>query len=391
MLKDLQTLPAEAVETGLQLTQKVKQLITNNDGALPFAHYMESVLYEPGLGYYMNGSPKFGVKGDFVTAPEMTPLFGQCLGHQLIPLLSQCDTPVIFELGAGTGQLAATLLTYLDTQDQLPDVYWILELSSVLKQRQIETLSNCCPHLLHRVQWLTQLPENDFEGVVIGNEVIDAIPAHRFRWYEQHIIEMGVTTKDDRFAWRPCAVPDPMVIAAIDAIPDSLKQQWCNGYTSEVRPLVEHWLAALSQPFRRGAMVWIDYGCCQADYYHPHQSDGTLMCYYRHHGHSDPFVYPGLQDITVSVDFTALAEAALACDLELLAYTSQAQFLLANKLESHYQAFVAQNPNMAANQALHMRRLVMPDQMGERFKVMVMGRGIAAPESLSMIDNRHRL
>jgi SAM-dependent MidA family methyltransferase len=380
----------DAIGVSQQLIDLIIERIQAS-GPLSFYDYMHTVLYEPQLGYYVNGCRKFGAEGDYITAAELSALFGCCIARHIQGVLAQCQQPVVMELGAGSGILASQILLALEAQQALPHTYYILDVSGELQQRQRDLLARRCEHLLERVMWLKHLPDTPFEGVIFGNEVIDAMPVHRFGWHENQLIEMGVDYHHDRLVWHALEQPDERVRQALLDIDPQLRSQWPQGYRSEVRPQMRAWLRSLSACLHKGMMLWIDYGHNQADYYHAQHSDGTLMCYYRHHGHSDPFVYPGLQDITAHVDFTQLAVAAQHADLALLCYTTQAQFLLAADLERFYQAAVAQQPDQAAATALHMRRLIMPDQMGERFKVMVLGKQLECVAAYAAFDQRYRL
>jgi len=390
----MNTLLAQPMSDAVAMSQQLIELIIERirkTGPLSFYEYMHSVLYEPRLGYYVNGCRKFGASGDYITAPELTALFGHCLAQQMQGALAQCQEPVIMELGAGSGILASQILLDLEAQQALPHIYYILDVSGELQWSQRYLLQQRCPHLLDRVTWLKHLPATPFEGVIFGNEVIDAMPAHRFRWYQNHLVEMGVGCQNDRLVWHPIDQPGVSVCQAVLAIAPELRMLWPEGYTSEVRPALRAWMRSLSECLQRGMMLWIDYGYSQNDYYQPQHSDGTLMCYYRHHGHSNPLMYPGLQDITAHVDFTHLAVAAQKADLSLACYTTQAQFLLSHGLEEFYQTAVAAHPEQAGATTLHMRRLIMPDQMGERFKVMVLDKHGDTTQQYEAIDNRYRL
>jgi SAM-dependent MidA family methyltransferase len=354
-------------------------------GPLSFAEYMERVLYTPGLGYYAGGSAKIGAAGDFVTAPELSEGFaislGDCLGAILARLKDGAIDGAILEFGAGSGRLAAGLLKRLAARDQLPRVYWILERSGELAERQRETLAAEVPELLERVEWLDRWPDTPFDGVCIANEVLDALPVRRFRWTPERVDEWCVSLDaDERLVWQPQPA-DAELTAAVEARRSAVHPaEWPRGFTSEIPAQIGPWITGLAACLRRGAALILDYGEERATYYRPERHEGTLRCFYRHRVHGDPFRYPGLQDITASVDFTTVAEAARAEGLELLAYRTQAEFLLAAGLAEWFETTFATREREADRLALAnaMKTLLLPQEMGEAVKVMALGRGLDA-------------
>jgi len=358
----------EALAHSAELVALIARQIAANDGWLSFARYMELALYAPGLGYYAAGARKFGAAGDFVTAPEMTPLFGRALARQAAQVM-RASAPHILEVGAGTGRLAADLLLALEALDCLPERYAILDLSADLRERQREILADAAPHLLPRVIWLDTLPEQ-FSGLVLGNELLDAMPVHIVDWRENGIFERGVTLVDGRFAWLERPASGRLLARA-----QSLGEQ-CQlppGYESEIALAAPAWAAHWGKSLVCGAVLLLDYGFPRREFYHLQRGRGTVMCHYRHHAHPDPFYLPGLQDITSHVDFTAIIEAAHPAGLELLGYTSQGQFLLNCGLLDEL-ATLEQGTADYIRASGAVNKLVMPHEMGELFKVMALGR-----------------
>ncbi len=369
-IMSLPTPSPDALAHSQALTQHIQTEIHSHGGWLSFARFMELALYAPGLGYYSGGAHKFGAAGDFVTAPELSPLFGWCIAQNLVPLLAD-SAPYVLEPGAGTGALAADILLTLDAAQALPERYFILELSGELRQRQRDTLARRAPHLLARVQWLDRLPEQ-FSGVVVANEVLDAMPAHLVHWQESGIAERGVALDaQGQFCWqdRPA---QGLLLQAASAIPVAAP------YLSEINLAAHAWLQEWARILEKGALLLIDYGFPRHEYYHPQRGQGTLMCHYRHHAHGEPFHLPGLTDITTHVDFTAMAEAACDAGLDLLGYTNQAQFLLNSGL-THGLAQQTPIGGTGSSQYLRMasnvQKLISPSEMGELFKVIAFGRG----------------
>lgn len=367
------TLPApdpQAAAHSARLAAHIAQAIAAAGGWLPFARYMELALYAPGLGYYSGGAQKFGPAGDFVTAPELTPLFARSLARTVAPLMA-ASAPRIIEAGAGSGVLAADLLAELARFDGLPERYAILDLSGELRLRQAETLQARVPELAGRVDWLDRMPEA-FSGVVIGNEVLDAMPVHLVSWQADGMRERGVMVEDGRFAWseRPAG---GALLQAAQRLPVRPP------YQSEINLAARAWVRQWGSILDRGALLLIDYGFPAVEYYHPQRDQGTLMCHYRHHAHGDPFHIPGLTDITAHVDFTAVAEAGLEGGLSLLGYTSQAQFLLASGLLELLAETGPTDQVAYLRAASAVQKLTSPAEMGELFKVMALGRGVALP------------
>ncbi|MBL8520248.1 MAG: SAM-dependent methyltransferase [Betaproteobacteria bacterium] len=341
-------------------------------GWMPFARYMDLALYAPGLGYYAAGARKFGAAGDFVTAPEISPLFGQCVARCAASLLRSTGGDLL-ELGPGSGKLAADVLVHLDQIGSLPDRYRLLEVSADLRERQQARLAALPPHLSGRAEWLDTLPAG-FDGVIVGNEVLDVLPVHLVARANGAWVERGVACVEGAFTWRDQPLADPALAAQADrlqarhfggALPE--------GYLLEIAPQVEALVASLGGSMRRAALLFIDYGFRAAEYYHPARSMGTLMCHYRHFAHPDPFLFPGLQDITAHVDFSAVAHAGVDAGLTLAGYTTQAQFLIAAGLADLVPLDASGEAQLRSSQEI--QRLTSPAEMGELFKVIGFTKG----------------
>ncbi|WP_300453822.1 SAM-dependent methyltransferase [Accumulibacter sp.] len=362
---------ADALEHSQALSGHIAARIADADGWIGFDRFMQLALYTPGLGYYSGGARKFGAPGDFVTAPELGPLFGQTIAAQVVQLLA-LGAPHIIEAGAGSGQLAVDLLRELERRAVLPETYGILELSGELRARQQAILGRDAPHLLSRVHWLDALPER-FAGLLLANEVLDAMPAHLVCWNEGSIAERGVGLDGGRFVWldRPAGgrlLERARELAAECAIPP--------GYLSEISLVAPAWVTEWASVLEQGALLLIDYGFPRHEYYHPQRDSGTLMCHYRHHAHGEPFFLPGLQDITVHVDFTAIAEAGCEAGLDLLGYTTQANFLFNCGLTEVLARTPISDPGRYLPLANTAQKLVSPAEMGDIFKVIAFGKGI---------------
>jgi len=373
-VSDLPAPSTEALAHSERLAGLIRREIRDSGGALPFSRYMELCLYSPGHGYYSAGSQKFGAAGDFVTAPGISPLFGRCLARTCHGVLEQLEHGDILEFGAGTGALAATLLAELQRLGRLPGRYFILERSGELRSRQQETLRRLAPQLCDRVDWLDELPEGGFRGMMLANEVLDAMPVERFRWNGEGVERFHVECRGEAFGWCARVAHNAELVDAVrrlDEDPGLLP-----GYISEINLQLPPWLQGIAAMLDRGLLLLIDYGYPRHEYYHPQHREGTLMCHYRHRAHGDPFLWPGLQDITAHVDFTAVAEAGAAADLDVLGYTSQAWFLLDCGLDSLLQAAGPTDSAAYLRQAREAKTLILPGEMGERFKCIGLGRGI---------------
>ena len=347
-----------------------------------------------GLGYYSGGAHKLGEGGDFTTAPEVSRLFGACVAVQCAEVLQNLSAGCVMEIGAGSGRLAADLLARLESLGQLPEHYWILEVSADLRQRQREHMQKRLPHLFSRVRWLEQPPAEPFEGVIVANEVLDALPVARFRWNSSAVEELGVEIRGGargaEFAWR--ARPAGAAMTRICGELAAAGGPWDEGYVSEYCPRLGAWTRAVTRPLRRGAVLWFDYGLPRAQYYLPERHDGTLVCHFRQRLSADPLANLGLQDISAWVDFTRVAEASREADFELAGFTTQAHFLAALQIDREMRLAAGGDDNRFARLANQARQLLMPGEMGERFKAMAWLRGLDLPlAGFALLDLRHSL
>ncbi|MBC3875881.1 class I SAM-dependent methyltransferase [Undibacterium flavidum] len=393
----LPTPSADAMQASQQLQKLIRTEIANHGGVIPFSHYMEMALYTPRLGYYSGGSAKLGADGDFTTAPEMSSLFGATLAQVAQQLFTQTPAAIL-EFGAGTGKLAFDILSeYQDSNFPL-NRYFIVELSGELRARQEQRLKD-----FPQVVWLSEMPAA-FSGVVIGNEVLDAIPIELMMRTEHGWSRLGVAASDDPAeSFKLISLHDQAedIAHLIAQIPES--ESLPIGYISEVHPVeigfmrsvAAMLLAGKAQSGLGGAALWLDYGFPAQEYYLPQRDKGTLMCHYRHHAHPDPFYLPGLQDITAHVDFTAIAIAGVEAGLDLLSYTSQASFLLSCGLTDVLKRIPVEDPQRYLPASNAVQKLTSPAEMGELFKVLLLGCDIELPISLAhnlaRFDRSHKL
>ena len=374
--------PAEATAHSERVRRHLLALI-ERDGPLRFDRYWNEVMYAPGLGYYAAGSTKLGAAGDFVTAPELGPVFAQCMAGQLAEALAACDGNTVLEVGAGTGAFAAAALTQLEALGRMPDHYLILETSGELAERQREQLAPWAD----RVQWLRLLPDQPWRGVIFGNEVVDALAARRLcrdedGWHEQYVDQ-----RDGRLCWSQQAADATVARRGAEVERHWFEPPvlpWCTELQDQLAP----WLQGLSGSLQQGVLLLVDYGYAAREYCHPQRDRGTLICHYRHRAHDDPFSWPGLTDLSVSVDFSALADAASTAGLSPVGYTQQALFLAAAGLEPALAA-AGELPEIERLRRLNeIRRLTLPGEMGERFKVFAAARGCTPQLSGFALDNR---
>ena len=377
---------AEAQAYSRLLSEKILEAIDQAGGWIPFTTYMELALYAPGLGYYSGGARKFGGAGDFVTAPEMTPLFGRTLAKTIAPILAASEA-IVTEAGAGTGKLAGDVLLALEAIGKLPERYNILELSGELAERQRQHLQTVTPHLMDRIHWLNALPDT-VSGVVVGNEVLDAMPVELIRWQRgatQEVERLGVSIESVpggvRFVTTPAPTEaSPTLIKRVRTLAE--KYDWPDDYTTEIPEAGPAWITALAQLLTKGALLLIDYGFPRHEFYHHDRTSGTLMCHYRHRAHLDPYYWPGLQDITAHVDFTGIAEAGFQAGLDVAGYCTQAGWLmdagLLELLAAEQPADYAQADGSWVRTQHAVQTLLSPAEMGEFFKVILLTRGLPA-------------
>ncbi len=388
--KSLSSLPppsADAQALSTKLSARISAAMAAAGGSLPFWKYMNMALYEPGLGYYSAGSHKLGAAGDFITAPEISPLFSRTLARVSQSVLNAVEKGEILEVGAGSGVMAATILSQLAANHALPEQYHILELSAELRQRQQQTIHERIPELAARVHWCDRLPQN-FHGLILGNELLDALPAQRFMIEAGEPRELYVTQRDNHFVWQTQAAGERLRQRVREIENDN--GPFAEAYISEILFAAEDWISAAAKSLTSGMILLLDYGQARSVYYHPQRDRGTLSCHYRHRMHDDPFFYPGLQDITAHVEFTAIADAALAAGLEVAGYTTQAHFLLGSGITD----WLADETDhlVQLDYSNQIKKLTLPQEMGETFKVMGLTKNCTASlPGFILQDMRDRL
>uniref|UniRef100_Q31EL6 SAM-dependent methyltransferase n=1 Tax=Hydrogenovibrio crunogenus (strain DSM 25203 / XCL-2) TaxID=317025 RepID=Q31EL6_HYDCU len=394
-MKPNQQLPSpseEAQQKSLSLQQKIRQMLKRH-GMMPFPRFMEMALYTPGLGYYASGLPKIGQQGDFITAPEVSPIFSRCLARQAAQVLETLETPNVIEFGAGKGTMAKDILLELDALEQPIEQYYIVELSADLRARQQETLQALPETLFNKVVWLDQLPKDPLQAVVLANEVLDAMPVERLRLEEEQSLRGYVIFNEDkqRFGWDYHPITDATLQKASNAILNLIGTPSARGYETEINLNIHPWLQSIADFLSQGAVLLIDYGYNRKEYYQPSRHMGTLRCHYQHRAHGDPFFFPGLQDITAHVDFTSVAESGFDTGFKVAGYTTQAHFLMGSGLLE-----MSGDPTADITESLkiaqQIKTLTLPDEMGESFKVIALTKDV----DLSLIgfklrDLRHQL
>ena len=361
------------------LQHKITQEI-NNKGAISFARFMEMALYQPGLGYYSAGLKKFGKEGDFITSPELGALFAQCHARLFQPVLASFDDAVVLELGAGMGSFCHDVLLALDDINQLPKAYWILEISADLKQQQQQKIAQLPPHLSEKVIWLDALPVQKFNGVIFGNEVLDALPVEVFCQQGQSKQRLMINDNAGQLTEQWAKFPSDL---AQQLAGKNLELE--AGYRSEFIPHLTEWLSGVTAQLQSGMVWWVDYGYGAPAFYHPQRSSGTLVCHQRHEANFNPYQSVGLQDITAFVDFTHVAESLSSLGFDITGFTTQADILMAAGIDSLLQPegeFVDY-----FKLATEMKQLMLPDEMGEKFKVLAATKNYAG-ELLGFDNNR---
>ncbi len=377
--KPLPAPSSDAIAHSQRLVQQIREEIEQEGGTISFRRYMEMALYEPGLGYYVAGKRQLGATGDFVTAPEISSLFSRCLANQCAQIMQSLQPAAdILEFGAGSGVMACDLLLHLEQLDCLPEHYFILDISPQLKARQRLNLEKHAPHLLPRVQWLTHLPQPPFNGIILANEVLDAMPVERFTFsydstqnHYQH--RVGWENKQLQLVLAPATTHQQRYIQTLGW---DYSEAPHADYHSEYNPNLPAWIAQLGQVLQQGVILLIDYGYTRKEYYHSQRADGTLICHYQHLVHNDFFWHPGLQDITANVDFTHVAQAASKKNLTISGFTTQAAFLIASGLEALFMDALSKSPEQQHALAQQIRTLTLPAEMGEHFKVMALSKSM---------------
>jgi SAM-dependent MidA family methyltransferase len=366
----------------------IREQLEQGGGWLSFERFMELALYAPGLGYYSAGSHKLGAGGDFVTAPEVSDLFSRCVARQCAQILGATGGEIL-ELGAGTARMACALLTELASLGRLPERYAILEVSADLTQRQQARVAQLPQVLRERIVWLTRLPPAPFTGVMLANEVADALPCRRFVLSGGAVQELGAAPGPSGRLAEAAAPPDPALLKECTRLFAELDAPLPEGYVSEVCLRADAWIASLADVLGRGALLLFDYGLPRRHYYHPQRATGTLRCHFRQHVHDDPYINVGLQDITAWVDFTRLAEAGLTAGLDVEGFATQAAFLLASGIEAMMGAAMSDRERVRL--AGEARRLMLPEEMGEAFKVLALTRGLDTPLAGFALQDLRRL
>lgn len=384
--------PQEQQQTAI-LHQLIEQEIHENNGSIPFARFMELCLYQPGLGYYVTRQKIFGEGGDFITAPEMSPLFSQCLARQCQQVLEHCDKKNILEFGGGSGINAVQILQYLESVEALPDQYLILDISPNLRAEQRDLLQSRIPHLAERVRWIESLQGNDFEGIIIANEVLDAMPVHRIRVKDNsEIVELGVGIEGDHFCWVEQTPSNDELKALAQAIPEQLDYALDVPYETEINLAGLGWIRSLADFMKKGAVILADYGYPRSEFFSAERREGTVMCHYKHRAHGHPLIFPGIQDLTSHVEFTSIAETALEAGFHVAGFSSQALFLTGCGMEQLLQQMDTSDTKSFITQIQSIKKLILPQEMGELFKVI----GLTKDFDLQLIgfsaqDQRYRL
>ncbi len=373
------------------LCAQIEEQCHQSGGTMPFSQFMQMALYAPGLGYYSSDLRKFGAEGDFITAPEVSPLFAQCIARQVADVLSAMSEPKLLEFGAGSGVMAADMLLELERLEALPEKYFILELSASLKLRQQATIKNKAEHLLDRVVWLDELPIEKFNGVVVANEVLDAMPVECFKISDDNVTSLQVSCRDNQLG-AEYELATNIVAEKVRDIESRIEVTLPEGYCSEFNPAISAWLESIAGTLEQGMVLLIDYGYAAAEYYQQEREMGTMMCHYQHRAHANPLWYPGLQDITAFVDFTDVAYSAVDAGFDVSGYTSQAMFLMGAGLDELHQDQVTDDIKNQVLLSQQIKTLTLPSEMGERFKVMALTKNYDEPlRGFSLQDLRGRL
>jgi len=375
-----------------RLVERIRSEIVAAGGQITFARFMELALYAPGLGYYVAGQQKFGREGDFITAPELSPLFSRCLARQCQQIFAANVPRHILEFGAGSGVMAAHILTELETLGAPPERYEILELSAELQQRQRATIEQHAPHLANRVAWLSELPEPGWKGIILANEVLDAMPVHAVTFDASGNWERYVKLDGEEFAWDLGPLSNSALAAEATRVRDELGADWPEHYETEIGIAGQGWIRSLGTLLAEGAILAIDYGFPEHEYFHPDRAQGTLMCHYRHRAHTDPLTLAGLQDITAHVDFSSIANAAVSVGLHVDGFTSQAYFLLGCGLDKFLTKEQEKDDKAYFSATTQAKLLTLPSEMGELFKVIALTKNIdVSLMGFAAYDQRRRL
>ena len=368
----------------------IRHRIEEVGGSISFAEYMHHALYAPGLGYYTAGSTKFGEAGDFVTAPEVSSIFGRVLARQCAEVLTQVDGGAILEYGAGSGKLAVDMLCALEELNALPSSYLVLEVSPDLRERQETYVRERLPQFAELVEWVDDVPDSH-SGVIVANEVLDSMPVERFVRREQGVMQVCVRTANSGFEFAEQPAPENLA-RYVTNVEKQLGARLPDGYTSEVCLAFGPWIGGMAHALKKGIAFLFDYGVSRREYFAPDRSDGWLRCHFRHFAHDDPLILPGIQDLTAWVDFTGVATVAVAQGLEVAGYATQAQFMLSGGLDAEMQGFNELPLEEQVALSGKVKTLTLPGEMGERFKCLALSKGaITTPSAFSRADRAHTL
>ncbi len=377
-----------SLDHSLLVREQLIQHINTRDGWISFEEFIDFVMYKPGLGYYSAGAEKIGHSGDFTTAPEISKLFGMALANQITPILDHYQSPSIIEIGAGTGKLAFDIMTQLNDYQVNFDRYYILELSADLKQRQQSMLSHLPTKTLNKIVWLDSIPMDSIDGVIIANEVIDALPFTRFKTQNGQVYELGISVEDNQLIEQP-RLADEMLSNTVDSIAKEIGMTFQDGYTSEIRINFGSWFRTIESMLSSGSIFFVDYGYARQEYYDEERTNGSMICHYRNVAHEDPLSNLGIQDISASVDFSQLADVALQRNIEVGFFTSQADFLINAEILGVIESVIDEGLKMRLTQEV--KQLLLPNQMGEVFKCMLLNKNINPDNFDGIKDLRHTL
>ena len=377
-----------SLDHSLLVREQLIQHINTRDGWISFEEFIDFVMYKPGLGYYSAGAEKIGHSGDFTTAPEISKLFGMALANQITPILDHYQSPSIIEIGAGTGKLAFDIMTQLNDYQVNFDRYYILELSADLKQRQQSLLSHLPAKTLNKIVWLDSIPMDSIDGVIIANEVIDALPFTRFKTQNGQVYELGISFEDNQLIEQP-RLADEMLSNTVASIAKEIGMTFQDGYTSEIRINFGNWFRTIESMLSSGSMFFVDYGYSRQEYYDEERTNGSMICHYKNVAHENPLSNLGIQDISASVDFSLLADVAFQQNIEVGFFTSQSDFLINAEILGVIESVIDEGLKMRLTQEV--KQLLLPNQMGEIFKCMLLNKNINPDNFDGIKDLRHTL
>ena len=378
----------EALNHSMLVQEHLKNKVNDHQGWLSFYDFMNFVLYKPTLGYYSTGTHKIGLGGDFITAPEISKLFGVAIANQLLPAIRKYKKPSILEIGAGSGKLAFDIINHLNNRNVELDYYYILEISGDLKERQKRTLSQLPKGIQVKIRWLDKVPEEGIEGAVIANEVIDALPFERFKIIDNDIVQIGITFKGSQLIEKERAA-SPVLREAIKNIEHDIGRSFDSGSVSEIRVDFEDWFKSINKGLKSGIALFIDYGYARKDYYSSEIDNGNMICHFQNKAHLDPYIYPGLQDISASVDFSLLADSAYNLGYQVELYCHQADFLMSADILESINSETDDEERIRMNQQI--KQLFLPNIMGESFKCMLLSKECNIEHLEAVKDLRHML